>query len=59
MAFILSSMSHEDFDAFMKEALEKFKNQVATDPNYQFARDGEKMPLGDWFEQFAMRMELI
>jgi hypothetical protein len=52
-------MSHEDFDAFMKEALEKFKNQVATDPNYQFARDGEKMPLGDWFEQFAMRMELI
>ena len=54
-----NSMSDEDFVKFMHSAIDEFAGHVKIDPNYQFVRSGEKMGLGDWFEQFAMRKGLI
>lgn len=46
-------MTVEQFDQFIQAALTHFKNQVQTHPDYLFAREGETMSLGDWFEQFG------
>lgn len=57
--FDLKNMSHAEFDSFIRESLQKFAKKVQEDPDYQFARDGERQALGDWFEQWAMGEGLI
>jgi hypothetical protein len=52
-------MTYEQFIAFMREAITDFESHVKVNDDYKFARDGETMPLSDWFEQFAMRKGLI
>lgn len=55
----LKNMTYGEFDEYMRNRLDAFKEEVKTNPNYQFARNGETQALGDWFEQWAMRENLI
>lgn len=47
------AMSGMDFTRFLLLAAANFRVHVLTHPDYQFARNGGTMPLGDWFEQFG------
>ncbi len=55
----IRSMTSEEFLQYLQVMIDEFRRVVAEDIDYQFARDGERMGLGDWFEQFACHSGLI
>lgn len=55
----LANMKSDEFIAYMKRMINDFEVTVANDENYDFARNGETLALGDWFEQFAVGSGLM